>query len=141
MGHRPSQEDISFRNAFEAADIAPEAFDHEAHLRVAYTYLSELGPKKAFERFRDVLSQFLARHGVDPSKYHATLTEAWILAVWHFMSKTPSTSSFRSFLDANKVMLDSKIMLSHYSEKVLQSEKARQEFVEPDLEPIPRHER
>ncbi len=36
-------------------------------------------------------------------------------------------------------MLDAKIMMTHYSAEVLFSDEARAEFVEPDLEPIPRH--
>jgi len=37
------------------------------------------------------------------------------------------------------VLLDSKIMLTHYSAELLFSDQARAEFVEPNLDPIPRH--
>ena len=57
------------------------------------------------------------------------------------MSKTPSSCSFDAFLKGNEIMLDSKIIMSHYSEELLNSELARKEFAEPDREPIPRHEK
>jgi hypothetical protein len=36
-------------------------------------------------------------------------------------------------------VLDTKIMLTHYSAEVLFSPEARALFVEPDLDPIPRY--
>jgi hypothetical protein len=37
------------------------------------------------------------------------------------------------------MLLDSRIMLTHYSTELLFSDKARAKFVEPDLDPIPRY--
>ena len=142
MRHRPSTEDRKFLDAFESSNVDPEAFHHEAHLRVAYTYLCDSNPEQAFERFRAALHRMLSHNDIDPSKFHATLTHAWILAVWHFMSETPPSNSFGEFVQSksNSVMLDPTIMMTHYSEKAMRSDRARQEFVEPDLDPIPRHE-
>ena len=36
-------------------------------------------------------------------------------------------------------MLDSKIMMTHYSAEVLFSDEARAKFVDPNLHPIPRY--
>ena len=47
--------------------------------------------------------------------------------------------SAESFIDQNPEMLDSNIMMTHYSAEVLFSNEARARFVEPDLEPIPQH--
>jgi len=69
-----------------------------------------------------------------------TLTRAWILAVRHFMESSPSSPSGDAFITRNPALLDSKIMLTHYSANVLFSEEARARFVEPDLDRIPRHE-
>ena len=88
---------------------------------------------------RDTLSRFLIHNGVDPSKYHETLTKAWILAVHHFMNETGSSKSADDLIDRNAEMLDKKIMMTHYSAEVLFSDEARSGFVNPDLDPIPRH--
>ena len=39
----------------------------------------------------------------------------------------------------NPLLLDSKIMLTHYSRRPAVLGQARAEFVEPNLDPIPRH--
>jgi len=137
--HELSAEDRAFRAGFEACRCAPAAFDHRAHIRLAYTYLAEDDADTAQVRMRTALLAFLRHHGISVTKYHETLTRAWILAVRHFMQITPAATSADAFLAANPVMLDSKIMLTHYSAQVLFSDDARGRFVEPDLQPIPRH--
>jgi hypothetical protein len=67
------------------------------------------------------------------------MTRAWVMAVRHFMEQTPSSDSADAFIEANPRMLDSKIMLTHYSAEVLFSDEARAKFVEPDLRPIPKY--
>ena len=84
---------------------------------------------------------FLEYHGVDVSKYHETITRAWIMAVRHFMENTPNSESSDTFIEKNPRMLDSKIMMVHYSGEVLFSDEARAKFVEPNLDPIPEYGR
>jgi hypothetical protein len=140
MTHELSQEDREFRVAFEAGAYAPADFSHRAHVRLAYVYLAgDGGTDRALERMRAALVTFLAHHGIPPSKYHETLTRAWVLAVHHFMHRTPATRSADDFIERNAVLLDSRIMLTHYSAGRLFSDAARAQFVEPDLDPIPRH--
>ena len=139
MKHELSTSDVEFRMAFEAGAIAPADFSHRAHVRLAYVYLADTDVNLALERMRGALLVFLTRNNIPASKYHEPLTRAWILAVNHFMHRTPETTSSDDFIARNEVLLDSKIMLTHYSAGLLFSDGARQEFVEPDLDPIPRH--
>jgi hypothetical protein len=134
--HELSQEDRSFRSAFEACTVTPLQFNHEAHVRLAYVYLVEAGVESAVQRMRETLLRFLERNGIPRSKFHETITRAWVLAVRHFMDRSTSTSS-ADFIAKNQELLDSKIMLTHYSASVLFSSDARASFVEPDLDPIP----
>jgi hypothetical protein len=89
---------------------------------------------------RDTLNRFLLHNGVDPLKYHTTITKAWILAVCHFMNKAGNSGSADELIDAHPEILDTKIMMTHYSAEVLFSDEARAAFVQPDLDPIPRYE-
>lgn len=139
MPHRPSRDDLRFRGAFEAGRIGPDAFRHREHLRLAYIYLCELPVEDARSRMKTALLDFLARSGVDPQKYHETLTGAWLLAVGHFMHKDMPRDSAEAFIDANPALLDTRIMQTHYSDERLYSEQARVGFLEPDRNPIPRH--
>lgn len=109
-------------------------------MRLAYTYLVEGSTAESVRLMRNTIIGLLKHVGVEPSqKYHETLTEAWILAVHYFMTKTDASESADDFIEKNKVLLDSNIMMTHYSAEVLFSERARKSFVEPDLDPIPRH--
>ena len=139
-GHELSPEDRRFRESFEAGHLDPAGFDHRAHLRVAYAYLVDNDDEAAIDLMRSALLGFLRAHGIDASKYHETMTRAWILAVRHFMEITPPCPSSHAFIEANPRMLDAKIMLTHYSADLLFSPQAREKFVEPDLDRIPRHD-
>ena len=127
----------NFHSAFEGCTVAPSQFNHEAHVRLAYVYLAEGTVDSAVEKMRDALLNFLDHNRIPRSKFHETLTRAWVLAVRHFMDKSPSESA-GDFIAQNPELLDSKIMLTHYSASVLFSEDARASFVEPDLDPIPK---
>ena len=140
LKHDLSTSDREFRAAFEAGAYAPANFSHRAHVRLAYVYLAESDVDVARERMRVALVGFLAHHGIPAAKYHETLTRAWILAVHHFMHRSPEASSADDFIERNPLLLDTKIMLTHYSAEVLFSPEARARFVEPDLALIPRHD-
>jgi hypothetical protein len=139
LSHHLSKSDREFRAAFEAGAFAPADFSHRAHIRLAYVYLAESDVDLALERMRAALVSFLSHHGIPASKYHATLTRAWILAVDHFMHRSREASSGDDFIARNAPLLDTRNMLTHYSAELLFSDQARADFVEPNLDPIPRH--
>ena len=134
-----SDDDRRFRADFESGAFPKAGFDHRAHVRLAYTYLAESDVETSFTRMRAALLGFLKHHGIDASKYHETMTRAWILAVRHFMETAGPSASADAFIDANPRLLDAKIMMTHYSAGLLFSDAARSAFVEPDLGDIPRH--
>ena len=137
MKHQTSPQDLEFQRAFEACEMPPDAFDHAAHVRLAYVYLCEQPVDGAAQRMKQSLLAYLAHLKVDQGKYHETITRAWIMAVDYFMGKTSACSSAADFMIANPELLDSKIMLTHYSAAVLFSPEARRSFAEPDLQSIP----
>ena len=140
MPHQLSAEDRQFITALETGALTPEQFNHRAHVRAAYVYLAAADVDDAVQRMRDALLGFLRHHGVPASKYHETITKAWVLAVRHFMERTPASRSADHFIDANPLLLDSKIMMTHYSAELLFSPEARAAFREPDQSPIPRYD-
>lgn len=137
MSHRLSPADQAFAEQFEACAIAPDQFNHRAHLRLAYVYLCADGVDAAATRMKDSLLAYLAHLQVDPAKFHETMTRAWVMAVQHFLLKTPTFADFDAFIDANPVLMDTKIMLTHYSAETLFSAQARARFVAPDRQSIP----
>lgn len=138
--HSLSEADREFVRRFEACELGPSDFGHRAHLRLAYACLIDQDSSAAVSALRRSLVRFLKHHGITASKYHETMTRAWVLAVHHFMQKTDAAASADEFMEANPQLLDARIMLTHYSADLLFSDRARNEFVEPDLTAIPRHE-
>jgi hypothetical protein len=141
MTHEISAADLTFLRQFESGAVAPAHFHHREHIRLAYIYLVLAGPDEAYARLRASLHAFIERNGVDPAKYHDTLTRAWILAVHHFMNRPGDAAAGSSddFLATHDRLLNKDLLHHHYSSGVLGSEEARAHFVEPDLQPIPRH--
>jgi hypothetical protein len=137
MKHQVSSHDSEFQREFEACGTQPDAFDHAAHVRLAYIYLCERPVDGAAQKMKQSLLAYLAHLKVDPAKYHETITRAWIMAVDYFMGKTQACRSADDFIAANPELLDSKIMLTHYSAAVLFSPEARRSFTEPDIQSIP----
>lgn len=76
MAHRLSAEDLEFRKRFEACKVKAGEFDQRAHLRLAYAYLAGQDAETAYERVSGALHGFLECSGIDPSKYHDTMTRA-----------------------------------------------------------------
>ena len=140
MLHQICQDDRVFRTQVETFTLPLDEFNHEAHVRLAYIYLATSGSTDAaIDCMRKTLLGLLGHAGIDPSvKYHETLTQAWMRAVAHFMSRTRAADSAADFLDQNPQLRDAGIMQSHYSPSLLFSEEARAEFVEPDRSEIPR---
>lgn len=135
--HALSPDDLRFREAFESGSLATADFGHRAHVRLAYSYLAGSDEDTALQRMRAAILGFLHHHAIPATKYHETLTRAWLQAVRHFMDRAGDATSADDFIDRSPVLLDSKIMLTHYSAEVLFSAAARAAFVEPDLDPIP----
>ncbi|PCJ45307.1 MAG: hypothetical protein COA74_15980 [Gammaproteobacteria bacterium] len=136
-----SDEDILFKEQVETCEFSVSLFDHSSHLRLAYIYLLQSNnTDDSVILMREALTGLLKHVRIEPStKYHETLTEAWVLAVHHFLNKTEHSTSANNFIEQHPEMLNSNIMLTHYSAEVLFSEEARQSFVEPNLDPIPRY--
>src|SRR5262245_41992724 len=110
MQHRSSPSDRAFRTAFAACAFPPTTFGHRAHVRLAYVYLTDHDTDTAHQLMQSALLTFLRYHGVDVSKYHETMTRAWIMAVRHFMEASPAAESSDAFMEHNPRLLDSKIM-------------------------------
>jgi len=129
--------DRNFLDAFERCEIAPENFHHRDHIRLAYIYLRQHDADTTLTKMRSGLQRFLVHAGAPATKYHETITRAWLLAVEHFMNETAPTSSFEEFAAAAPRLFAPGAMETHYTRELLRSDEARERFVEPDLQPIP----
>ena len=137
MTHGISIDDENFQCAFEAMQVAPANFDHAAHVRLAYVYLCRHPVDEAAAAMKRAILGYLNHLGVGETKYHETMTRAWVMAVDFFMKKNGVCPSSADFMRRSPELLDSKIMLTHYSAQTLFSAEARRQFVTPDIQSIP----
>jgi hypothetical protein len=114
--------------------IAPSAaFPHVEHVKVAFAYLCVYPKIEALERFANGIKRLAIAKG-KPQAYHETVTWAYIFLIHERMTAT-GTSDWEQFVAGNADLFDWKnsILSRYYSKATLDSERARQVFVMPDL--------
>lgn len=126
--------DDQFEREFRDCTLPPSLFNHEAHLRLAWIHIQKYGIEKAVKNIQKELQEYVAFVGAK-DKYHSTLTVSAIRAVDHFVSKS-KISSFKEFITAYPQLRNNfkSLIESHYSFNVFNSEKAKREYLEPDLQ-------
>ncbi len=125
--------DAEFKQHFEQAGLAPELFNHEAHLRLAYIHIKEYGVEKAIENICRQIAAFDQKFG-DGTKFNVTITHAAVRAVHHFMQKRKPKSFADLIENCPRLKTNFKdLIFSHYSWNIFQDELARKEYLAPDL--------
>jgi len=137
-----SEEQSQYLVDFETIALDPTTFDHRAHVYVTWLYLKRW--QAGDIELDDVLAKvgagllaFASNYGLD-TKYSQTITEAFVILITdafilqpemdfdHFMGHWPG-------FQGNFIVL----LKRYYSQELLFSERARREFVQPDLNALP----
>ncbi|HNP66977.1 MAG TPA: hypothetical protein PKH16_03645 [Aequorivita sp.] len=128
--------DSDFENKFINCELNPSDFTHEAHLRLAWINIKKYGIKQAEKNIQIGLKNFVEFVGAK-DKYNVTLTLAAIKAVYHFMLKSKS-DNFKNFITEFPRLKNNfkDLMSCHYGFDIYNSDKAKTEFLEPDLVPF-----
>lgn len=126
--------DEEFERAFREGTFPPEAFTHQAHLRLAWLHLKRYGKDRAVRQVCKQIRAFTIRNGA-ADKYHHTLTRAAVRLVWDCVQQSQAPD-FKALLQAFPSLAGNfrEMLLGHYSETRLFSDQARTEYLEPDLE-------
>lgn len=138
MVYYESEEQIeAVVKGFESCATPKEEFKHSSHLTVAVWYLSRFTQEEALQKIRFGLFRFLDHHGVGREKYNETLTIFWIKLVQNNLDQMGAETSLVE--KVNRVLKrlgDPRAVFKHYSEESLQSAKAKQAWIEPDLDQV-----
>ena len=131
-----SHSDLSnkqFEIAFANCSLAPELFNHEAHLRLVWIHLQKSELNNAINAVCHQLITFVGHVGAK-DKYHATLTVAAVHIVHHFIEKSQA-SSFSDFItEFPQLKTDFKgLIQAHYSFDIFRNEAAKKTYLPPDL--------
>src|SRR5258708_2560838 len=72
--------DEDFREAFESLKVPTEMFHHREHIHLAWIYSRQFPQEEALGRMVQGIQAFAKHHGA-VSKYHHTITVAWLRLV------------------------------------------------------------
>ena len=127
---------------FTAAAILAAEWTHLAHLRVGAWHVHHLGPEVALVRLRTGIRALNQAHGTVNSGnrgYHETITAAYVRFIAQFLASCPFEMPFRTRVEEllSSTVAQPAVLLCFYSREVLMSARARKQWVEPDLAPIP----
>jgi hypothetical protein len=121
---------------FENCTTPAADFHHRSHLVVATWYLNEASVPVALQTMRESILNFLDHYGIE-RKYNETITLFWLLIVDRCVSRMTLRLSL---LERTNAVIDElsepRLMFEYYSEKLLLSERAMSEWVEPDLKSL-----
>lgn len=122
--------------SFEACSFHPSEFRHYQHLTVALWYVWHLSPEEATAKMTAGIRRLAKTYG--KMGYHETITLFWLRIVTSFLAENRSIRSLTK--TANELIEhcnDKDLVLQFYSAELLATEKAKAEWVEPDLKPLP----
>jgi hypothetical protein len=123
-----SHEELTRR--FEDGSLAPGAFKHHEHMRVAWWMLREEPLMPAMRRFCDAIQHFVRTHGLE-RKYHETISIALLLLIHEGMLPD---ESFESFEQRNRELFEDAygVLARYYDWTTLDSDDARARFLLPE---------
>lgn len=127
--------DDEFLAAFEAAAFSRPEWTHEAHVRMAWLYLTRFPTAQALELVRTGIQKLNARVG-SPDGYHETITAAFVRVI---AARLEPGEGYAAFRGRNPELFDRALaaLLRHYTRERLHSPEARRAFVEPDGAALP----
>ena len=108
-------------------------FTHEAHLRLAWIFITNYGSEIALEKYSSQLQKFANKHNAD-GKYNATVTFASIQIMKHFIEKSDAYD-FQDFINEFQQLKTNfkDVLKTHYSGDIFTSLEAKKYILQPDL--------
>jgi hypothetical protein len=113
--------------------LGKEEFHHRDHLTVAVVYLCASDLETAMNRMRSSLKGFAAHHGVT-GLYHETLTRFWLLQIERRLDRSECLE--QSVSNIREKLSDKNLAFDYYSRERIDSNEAREIWLEPDLKQL-----
>lgn len=128
--------DQEFEEQLITCTLPPSIFSHEAHLRLAWIYITKYGIELAIIKIQKQLKHYVNFLGAE-EKYNTTLTIAATKAVHHFILKSDSDSFKNLITEFPRLKYNfTDLMDQHYGFDIYNSKKAKAEYLKPDLAPF-----
>lgn len=136
--------DAELLRQFEELTLPFAEWTHRAHVRVAYCYLEKHSFEEALPIVRTRIQKYNAANKVPEgplSGYNETTTHAMlhlIAATRAAYAKTHPVTDSNSFCDMHPQLLNKHTLRLFYSPQRRIDPRAKSQFVEPDLSPLPK---
>ncbi|MDH3494468.1 MAG: hypothetical protein OEM82_13010 [Acidobacteriota bacterium] len=137
MIYRTEDEIRGVIEAFEDCTVKRGDWGHPEHLILAYHYSINNDFDDAYKKMKTGIFNLLRAFEVDLSKempYHETMTIFWLKTVYEYATENPVLSV--EVVNEMIARFDKFYPDKFYSREILMSDKARAEYVEPDLTSI-----
>lgn len=121
---------LTLVDRLERCLLGKTEFHHRDHLAVAVAYLYMSDLETAFARMRSTLIRFSTHHNV-PQLYHETLTRFWMSQVEKRLDRSLCLSE--SVAATQQAFTDKNLPLAYYRKETLDSQEAKQRFIEPEV--------
>lgn len=134
-------DDSRLLELFDSGELPYDAWSHRLHVRLAYLFIRRYALSEALVQFRVGIRAYNAAHEVPDSLtsgYHETLTVAWLRLISARAGGVPEPTDSESFCNMHPELLNRALLRKFYSPERITSQKAKREFVEPDLGALPR---
>ena len=131
--HQPGQ--AEFDRLMAEVTAGPGRFGHREHLNLTWLAVRRYGMPGAISFVSEGIKT-TARYANAPQKYHATISRAWVELVHKHQQETVC-ESFDEFIARNPALLEKRLLTHFYTSATLASSRARTEWVEPDIAPLP----
>ena len=130
---------FEFLNAFHHSTLTKKEWTHEAHIKMAWLYLRILPDwTTVLPLVRNKIQALNSKINMGEG-YHETITASFLRIVKERLLKLNYNVSWQEFIDKNPDLINAKtaLLLNYYSSSLLFSEKAKTNFIEPDLKDLP----
>ena len=124
--------DAALVEEFESCRLPTAQFHHADHIRLAWIYLRQMNGAEAALRIEQSIRRYAAHNNI-PHLYHQTITLAWMRLVAAALRATPRGTSFFDFAAQHPELFEVQRLNQYYTRELLDSLRARREWVEPDL--------
>jgi hypothetical protein len=137
-------DDSQLLEKFENRTLPFEQWTHRCHVKTAYLYLRRYPFDQALNQIRAGIKAYNAANNRPESLtegYNETTTRALlhlIAAVMHAYDATHPVTTADSFCDMHPQLMSKHVLRFFYSPQRRMDPRAKAEFVEPDLAPLPR---
>ncbi len=136
--------DDELLSAFEARTLPFEQWTHRAHVKAAFTYLKRHSFSEALDRMRSGIRAYNAHNQVPESPtsgYNETTTHAFlhlIAATMAAYNPTMPTCDGDAFCNMHPQLMTRHALRLFYSPQRRMDARAKSQFIQPDLSPLPR---